>query len=142
MLWSLKRLKFNRRFFVKRRHFKFGGKFLANVLLRCTRANTFLTLTDIKNQVIISKSAGSCGIIGRKKKKISPYVIESMVNYLTPYLRLYNIKQLNLIFKSKSRSFFPFLIKNLHMNGLTINDCFDRYRVAHNGVRLGKAPRK
>lgn len=127
---------------MKRSHFRFGDNFLANILLRCTRANTFLTLTDIKDQVIISKSAGSSGIMRKKKKKISPYVIESMVHYLTPFLKLYNIKRLNLIFKSKSKSFFPFLIKNLHMKGIIINDCFDRYRVAHNGVRLGKSPRK
>ena len=55
-----------------------------------------------------------------KKKKISPYVIESMVRYLVPYFKLYKIRRINLILKSRSPAFYPFLFRNLNLKGLTI----------------------
>jgi len=105
---------------VKRKHFRFGRKLTANIFLRCTRANIFLTLTDIRRKVIIGKSSGSSGILGSKKKKTSPYAIESLIRYLMPYLKLYNIKRLNVVFKSKSPVYYPFLLKNLNLKGFII----------------------
>lgn len=142
MLWALKKLKYNRRFFVKRRHFKFGRDHIANLFLRCGRANTFLTLSDFREKVIISKSAGSSGVIGPRRKKTNPYALESMIRHLKPYLKLYNIKKLNIILKSKKFAFHPFLLKNLSFSGFKILKVSERFCAPHNGVRLGKKPRK
>lgn len=42
-----------------------------NVFLSQTRLNTFLTLTNTAGEVILSRSAGWCGISSKKKKKSS-----------------------------------------------------------------------
>jgi ribosomal protein S11 len=34
-----------------------------------SRNNTFITITDVRGQVIVSQSAGSCKITSKKKKK-------------------------------------------------------------------------
>lgn len=41
-----------------------------NIFLSQTRLNTFLTLTNVAGEVILSRSAGWCGISSKKKKKI------------------------------------------------------------------------
>lgn len=42
-----------------------------NIFLSQTRLNTFLTLTNATGEVILSRSAGWCGISSKKKKKSS-----------------------------------------------------------------------
>jgi ribosomal protein S11 len=114
----------------------------AKIHIKKSFSNIFITLTDLNDKVIICYSSGSSMAIVSKKQKASPYAVEAIVKKLLLYLRLYNIKNLQIILKLKVSSHVFFLIKELNFYGFTISNIFEKKSIPHNGVRSRKAPRK
>jgi len=109
--------------------------------LKRSASNTFLTLTDLHHKVIVCKTSGSSNIIGSKRKKKSPYAIESIVAEMNKFFQLYKITKIRLILKMRINSFFYFLNKELTFYGLKIIQFRVKRPVAFNGVRGRKLRR-
>jgi len=114
----------------------------AKIHIKKSFSNIFITLTDLQDKVIICYSSGSAMAAASKKQKTSPYAVEAIVKKLLLYLRLYNIKSLQIILRLRVSSHVYFLIKELNFYGFTISNILERKRLPHNGVRSRKAPRK
>lgn len=129
---------------IKKLHFKFvseQGTNMGRLHLRAKFANVVLTLTDLDNKVIICKTAGSSGVIGTKRQKRVPQVIEPMVKHLLPYIKLYKINNFQIVMKMKIRGHFYVLVKELEFHNLNITGVIMRRRIAFNGVRGRKLRR-
>jgi ribosomal protein S11 len=115
--------------------------YAANILVNRSFSNIFLTVTDLKNKVVICKSAGACGVGNLKKSKKSPQAIENIVNALVPYFELYKLQNFNIILKVKFSSHVVILVKELDNRGYNIVKFVNRCKVGHNGMRGRKLRR-
>jgi ribosomal protein S11 len=77
---------------IVKQHYRFGKFHKARLHLRKSYSNIFLTMTDLRNQVVICKSTGNSEIVGNKRKKKSPHSLENMVEFLKLFLKLYSIQ--------------------------------------------------
>ena len=108
-------------------HFKFGDKDnrTAKLYLRKTWSNIFITLTDLRNKVIICKTSGNCNISHSKRRKKIAMAIETIIKYLyDESISLFNIKNIEIILKMRVRSHLYTLLKRLKyykINILSLN---------------------
>lgn len=125
-------------------HFNFGDKDnrTAKIYLRKTWSNIFLTLTDLKNKVIICKTSGNCKISDSKRRKKIAMAIETIMKYLyDESISLFNIKNIEIILKMRVRSHLYTLIKRLKYYKINILSIISRKKMAHNGIRKRKLRR-
>jgi len=125
-------------------HFKFGDKEnrTAKIYLRKTWSNIFLTLTDLKNRVIICKTSGNCKVSNSKRRKKIAMAIEKIIKHLyDESLLLFNIKNIEIILKMRVRSHLYTLIKRLKYYKINIISIISRKKIAHNGIRKKKIRR-
>ena len=125
-------------------HFKFGDKEnrTAKIYLRKTWSNIFLTLTDLKNRVIICKTSGNCKVSNSKRRKKIAMSIEKIIKHLyDESLLLFNIKNIEIILKMRVRSHLYTLIKRLKYYKINIISIISRKKIAHNGIRKKKIRR-
>lgn len=105
--------------------------------------NIFITLTDLKRRVIISKSSGmSAGISHSKRRKIVPQAVEFITKDLYKYLKLYGIKIVRIILKIKVNVLFHYLLKELAYYNIMVKSFSIRRPVASNGTRGRKIRRR
>jgi ribosomal protein S11 len=116
-------------------------KNVANIIVNRSFSNIFITITDLKQRVVICKSSGSSGVGHLKKSKKSPQAIENIVNALIPYFELYKIQNFNIILKVRFSSHVILLVKELHDRGYNIIQFMTRLKVGHNGMRGRKLRR-
>jgi len=124
--------------------FIFSNKNLKNaahIFINRSFSNIFITVTDLRKNVVICKSSGSSGVGHLKKSKKSPQAIENIVNALIPYIELYKIKNFDIILKVKFSSHVILLVKELHDRGFNIIKFTTRLKVGHNGMRGRKLRR-
>lgn len=82
--------------------------------------NVFITLTDLKGRVIITKSAGDCKIRTKKKKK-SWDTLKEVANLVSKSARIKNIRYIHHLFISSQFSRNAKIIhKCFRENGLVI----------------------
>lgn len=125
-------------------HFNFGDKEnkTAKIYLRKTWSNIFLTLTDLKNKVVICKTSGNCKISDSKRRKKIAMAIETIMKYLyDESISLFNIKNIEIILKMKVRSHLYTLIKRLKYYKINILSIISKKKMAHNGIRKRKLRR-
>lgn len=115
--------------------------YTGRIFLRATYSNVILTLTDLENKVIICRTSGSSGILGSKRKKCVPQVVEVIFKAILPYIRLYDLKNIEIVLKMRIKSYFYILLKELEHNSLSVCGYIIRRRVAFNGVRKRKLRR-
>lgn len=133
---------------LKKNHFFFGRKNkrkrpVAKVFIKRSHSNIFITLTDLKNSVIICHSSGSSLPSPKKRKdKIYKSAIQPIVVKIKKYLIFHKIKYLKVIINSKIRSQIYALVHELRANKFFIIKLFNRRRNPHNGVKLSKLSRK
>jgi ribosomal protein S11 len=58
----------------------FFNSLVFKLKLRTVKSNFFITLTDIKNNVIMYRSTGQVTTEHSRRKKMSPYLIRKMIN--------------------------------------------------------------
>lgn len=127
----------------KKNYFNLGNLKIkkAKVYLKRSYTNIFITLADLEGRVILCRTSGSSGISGSKRKKRAPQAIEMIVQNLLPVLKLYKIKSVEIILRSRISSYFHYLVKELNYYGIKILGFTIRRKVAHNGVRGRKQRR-
>src|ERR1700679_1912303 len=127
----------NKNFFFFSKNLNYG----ANIIVNRSFSNIFLSVTDLKNKVVICKSAGASGVGNLKKSKKSPQAIENIVNALVPFFELYKLKNFNIILKVKFSSHVIILVKELDNRGYNIVKFVNRCKVGPNGMRGRKLRR-
>jgi ribosomal protein S11 len=123
----------------KYKNFFFGKNSInkmANIYIRRTYTNVFVTLTDMKNNVVICITSGSADrtLTNRRKKRIAQSV-EQIVLAMNYFFKLYEIKALNIILKMRVKAHVYTLIHKLINLGLVILSISSRRLIAHNGVK-------
>jgi len=118
-------------------HFFFGNlkTKVANIYIRRTYTNIFITLCDMNNKVIICKTSGSSDNFSNKRRKRIAQAVEKIMIYIRKTIKLYNIMKLNVILKMKMKSHVYTLISRLKYYGLDIISFCYRRKISHNGVR-------
>lgn len=126
----------------KKDNFFFSNKGVAKLYLRCSYSNIFLTLTDLNDHVIICHTSGSSDKTTRsKRRKKAPQTIEPIMRKLKPFIDLYNIRNIEIINKTKVSAVFRALVKELEFYNILILSIKWVHILAHNGVR-GRKNRK
>lgn len=112
------------------RRFIFGRGHRANIVLRRTFSNIFVTLTDLRHKVIICRTSGNSGVEGQKRKKRSALALEKIVKMLYEYIVLYNIEVVRIISRMKLNRYYYCLKKELQYYGVKIGKLRIRRPVA------------
>lgn len=86
-------------------------------------------------------SAGSV-VLGTRRKVLSKFSVEVLIQKLLPYFRLYKIISFEVIIKSLAAAHIYTLINILKGKGFAITSIKDRVPIPHNGIRGKKIPRK
>jgi len=122
---------------IRKNHFFFGDKNnkIANLYIRRTFTNIFVTLCDLNNKVIICKTSGSSDNIRSKRRKRIAQAVEKIMIYIRKTMRLYNLNNLNLILKMKIKSHVYTLLNKIKYYSLNILKISLRRPIAHNGVK-------
>lgn len=114
-------------------------------LLNVTLGNIFVTLTDYKGRVLVSKSSGSLKGVKGRKEKCGIYAAEYLGKLLCVTAAAANLTKLCIKIESAfANKNLQVLLHTLAVNSkkakiLIIENC---YPYAHNGCRSKKAPRK
>jgi ribosomal protein S11 len=109
---------------------------VANIYIKRTYTNIFVTLTDLNNKVIVCVSSGSAdnSISNRRRKKIA-LAVEKIILLLNHFFKLYEIKYVNVILKMKIKAHVYTLLTKLVYYGLIVLSISSRKIIAHNGVK-------
>jgi ribosomal protein S11 len=126
---------------IKQSHFFFSNRQIARIFFKKSHSNFYLTFTDLKYKVIMSYSAGSV-ILGTRRKILSKYSMETLVQKMLPYFHLYKIVAFVIIVKSLSAGHIYTLSNALKTYGFSVISVKDRVPIPHNGIRGQRVPRK
>lgn len=133
-----KKLKFKgnvRRAPATRFFFKSSQGLKMRLFFRRSFTNIFITLTDLRNKVVFSLSAGMCTEKNNRRTKVAPFIVETMALKLVQVLQKFKIVALIVIMRSSLRSHLRILVSKLVKYNYKILSISDRRIVAHNGVR-------
>lgn len=123
--------------------FIFGKFKSAKIYIRRTRSNFIVTLTDLLDRVIVCCTSGSSiKLQCTKKRRVSPYAMEDIVQNLAITLNRLGIKRVHIVLKIRTGIIVRFLFKQIMLQGFNIYCVEDRLVCPHNGVRSRKLPRK
>lgn len=108
----------------------------ANIFIKRTYTNIFITLTDLNNKVIVCVTSGSAdnSVTNRRRKKIA-LAVEKIVLLLNYFFKLYEIRYINVILKMKIKAHVYTLLSKLIYYGLIVLSISSRKIIAHNGVK-------
>src|SRR5271168_4509138 len=121
--------------YLKLKNFTLGEKKIAKIYIKRTYTNIFITLTDLKDKVIICKTSGSSDSIHNKRKKRIAQAVEKIILKIKKYLKLYNIMYIHLILKMKVKAHVYTLLSKLHSYSIKILSITSKKLIAHNGVK-------
>jgi len=96
----------------------------------------------MSDKAIICHSAGSAGVIGTRKAKKAPHVVDMIVKKLQFSLIKFKIKCIIIFVRRKAVKAMNYLIRSLARFGIKIISFHLRRVQAHNGVRGRKMKRK
>ena len=124
----------------KKDHFFFGDG-NAKLIFMIRHSNIFVTLLDLKGKVVICKTSGCDSFCFNKKRKTSFQAVESVVNLLMPFLKLYGIKKMMVLFKNKASGICYRLLSYFETKGILVYRVKILLNCPHNGVRGRKLRR-
>lgn len=101
--------------------------------------NTLVTLTNLKGKVLLSKSCGSLGFKG-KKKRTSKFAIKSTLDSIISVVKNYGSSRIILCLNGFAKARFS-VINLLKANRLKILGIRDITPIPHNGCRARKLRR-
>jgi ribosomal protein S11 len=125
----------------RKRHFFFGKKKIGKLYIRRTFTNIFLTLTDLKNKVVICKTSGTSNISENKRRKRIPIAVEKIMVFIYFYIKLYKITSLHIVLKMRLKGHARNLFKRLNYYNINVLTIKSKRKIAHNGVRGRKLRR-
>lgn len=116
---------------------KLGYKFrTCRIYLKKSHSNIFITMTDLRDKVIICKTSGSSGVTGNKRRKKVPQVIELIFKEVLKYLQHYKIFHIDLVLKMRVNVYYYILMKELSYYGISVVGFTVRRKVPHMGLRV------
>lgn len=122
-----------------KKFFRLGGTGeykIANLFIKRSYTNVFVTLADLDNKVIACVTAGSADTsITNRRWKRAPIAIEEIVIALNAFFRRYNVRFVNIILKMRAKAHVYTLLTKLAYYGLTVLSIKSRKFLAHNGVK-------
>lgn len=120
----------------KNKNFYFGlENKIANIYIRKTYTNIFITLTDLNNKVIICQTSGSSDIYTNKRRKRIAQAVEKIMINIYHYIKLHKITHIHVILKMKIKSHVYTLLSKLHYYGIFVLSICSKRLVAHNGIK-------
>lgn len=123
--------------------FILGKSKSAKIYIRRTPSNFIVTLTDLFDRVIVCCTSGSSiKLQCTKKRRVSPYAMEDIVQNLAITLNRLGIKRIHIVLKIRTGIVVRFLFKEIMSQGFNIFCVEERLVCPHNGVRSRKLPRK
>lgn len=132
----------NKKLSEKKKHFFFGKyKNIGIMRVLKRRSNIFVIFEDLKHKMVICKTSGSAGIVGTKRLKKTPQTIENIFNVIYPYLKLYNIKFINILLNTRVNACFYLLVRLLEDNFINIKEIRVQRKIAYNGCKGRKLRR-
>lgn len=134
----------NKQFKIKKNKSFFFGLIdkTANIHIKRTYTNIFITLTDLNNNVIVCVTSGSAdNTITNKRRKTIALTVEKIVLALNHFLKLYEIKYVNVILKMKVKAHIYVLLTKLVYYGLIVLNIYSKKLLAHYGVKGRKLRR-
>jgi ribosomal protein S11 len=136
-------MKKRKRLLQKKDHFFFGSEqhIKAKLVFMRRHSNFFLTLLDMSDKVISCKTSGCHSFCLNKKRKTSLQAVESVCSLLLPFLKMYNISAVGLVFRNLDEDICYRLFDYLLSKGIKVTELTFLMRNAHNGVRGRKIRR-
>lgn len=115
-----------------------NGKFIKSryckIFVRKSFTNFFITMTDIKNRVILTLSLGLTSKSNNRKKKLSYDNFLQLINRLLRRLKFLKINYVSVVLRSNMNWQILMLFNELNRNNIFIFKTLKRILVAHNGV--------
>jgi len=115
---------------------------VAKLYISRVKSSIYVTLTDIKNSVIICSSTGSANPHFTRRKKLAPFNIDYVFVRVVPFLRRFNVKAIAFVIKMKINTYVNSLVRAIYSRGFKISKVSECKSSAHNGIRKSRAPRK
>lgn len=114
----------------------------ARIHFRSNTNNLFLTLTDMKNQVLYTRTTGTCTGETNKRRKRTNLVVEQMTDEIIQKLTLAKKKSVQIILRSRKRRLLRPFLSYLYTSTIKVTSMLDRCKIPHNGIRGSAKPRK
>lgn len=130
----------------KQVHINFNETFsfpsgIGRIYLKYTRSNIFITLTDFDGRLVLCRSSGSAGLLGKRSKKTTYHAILPIIRSMAEHFKVYKITGVLLYIRVLPTTHERFLIVALARLGVTIKEIVDQIAVPHNGMRSRKVRR-
>ena len=114
----------------------------ARIHFRSNTNNLFITLTDMKNQVLYTRSTGTCTGETNKRRKRTNLVVEQMTDEIIQKLTLAQRKSVQIILRTRKRRLLRPFLSYLYTSAIKVTSMLDRCKIPHNGIRGSAKPRK
>lgn len=120
------------------RRTKTGKIKVAKVFIKSSYNNTIITLTTLKGDVLVSRSAGNLGFKGTKQS--TSYAASKVADAIAAIIERLGIKQVEVIIRGVG-SGREAAVRSLGAQGVEIIDIKDKTPIPHGGCRPPKARR-
>ena len=117
---------------------KVGKISVAKVYIKSSYNNTIMTLTDLKGNVLVSRSTGNLGFKGTKQS--TSYAASKVADAMAAIIEKLGIKQVEIIIRGVG-SGREAAVRSLGAQGVEINNIRDKTSIPHGGCRPPKARR-
>ena len=114
----------------------------ARIHFRGNTNNLFITLTDMKNRVLYTRSTGTCTGETNKSRKRTNLVIEQMKDEIIHKLQTAHKKSVQIILRTRKRRLLRPFLSYLYTSAIRVTSMLDRCKIPHNGIRASAKPRK
>ena len=121
--------------------YNFGKKIQARLHFRHTLNNLFLTLTDLNDKVIYTRSTGVCLDVKNKRERFSVLAVEYMAEDIAVKIKQLKIKEIEILVRSKWRKYLQAMLTQFMHYRIAISKLIDLRMFPHNGVRARKQRR-
>lgn len=114
----------------------------ARIHFRSNTNNLFITLTDMKNKVLYTRSTGTCTGETNKRRKRTNLVVEQMTDEIIQKLTQPQRKSVQVILRTRKRRLLRAFLSYLYTSAIRVTSMLDRCKIPHNGIRGSAKPRK
>lgn len=108
---------------------------MANLYIRRTWTNIFVTITDMQNQVLICKSSGMVIDSKNKRLKKAPQSLETIVLEVSKILKENNIHSVNIILKSRITQHIYTLVRELLYRNISVASFINNFSIPYGKLR-------
>jgi ribosomal protein S11 len=120
-----------------------SGRNTACLVYSRSFTNITLTLTDLRSNVLITRTSGQAHTGRSSKIKKTPYSLEKIFRSLRSTFKRFKLKKIHIVaYCRTSKIFIRYLLKELAALKVFCISLRRKIYIPHNGVRIRKKPRK